>query len=172
MPDDALAVAGVHVRSWQVGYRGLLPDAYLDGLRAEERARRYHFDDPDPRSPRTLVAVEGGEIVGFGSTAPAPGLDGVGELVALYVDPTAWRRGVGRALIQAARARLVEQGFGACVLWLLVGNRAGEAFYRADDWLPEGTRRVAEVWGTEVDEIRVSAPVAVTGAGATGHFDR
>ena len=32
-----MAVARVHVRSWQVGYRGLLPDAYLDGLRAEER---------------------------------------------------------------------------------------------------------------------------------------
>jgi hypothetical protein len=36
-PDDALPVAGVHVRSWQAAYRGLLPDDYLDGLRAEER---------------------------------------------------------------------------------------------------------------------------------------
>ena len=42
-PVDAMAVARVHVRSWQVGYRGLLPDAYLDGLRAEERAERYDF---------------------------------------------------------------------------------------------------------------------------------
>ena len=33
-PDDAMEVARVHVRSWQAGYRGLLPDAYLDGLRA------------------------------------------------------------------------------------------------------------------------------------------
>lgn len=159
LPDDALAVAGVHVRSWQVGYRGLLADDYLDGLRAEERARRYRFDDPDPRSPRTLVAVEGDEIVGFASTAPAPDLDGVGELVALYVDPSAWRRGVGRALIEAARARLVERGYGACVLWLLAGNAAGEAFYRADGWLPEGTRRVTEVWGIDVDEIRFRRPL-------------
>ena len=29
-----MEVARVHVRSWQAGYRGLLPDAYLDGLRA------------------------------------------------------------------------------------------------------------------------------------------
>lgn len=29
VPDNALAVAAVHVRSWQVGYRGLLPQDYL-----------------------------------------------------------------------------------------------------------------------------------------------
>ena len=34
-PGDASAVALVHVRSWQAGYRNLLPDEYLDGLRAE-----------------------------------------------------------------------------------------------------------------------------------------
>ena len=159
-PDDALAVAGVHVRAWQVGYRGLLPDVYLDGLRAEERARRYTFGSAEPSAPRTLVAVEADTIVGFTSTAPASDLAGVGELVALYVDPSGWRRGVGRALIAAARARLVEQGFGACLLWLLAGNRAGEAFYRADGWLPEGTRRLAEVWGVEVDEIRFRRPLS------------
>ena len=30
-------MVGVHVRSWQVAYRGLFPDDYLDGLRAEDR---------------------------------------------------------------------------------------------------------------------------------------
>jgi hypothetical protein len=37
-PSDASAVARVHVRSWQAGYRNLLPDQYLDGLRPEDRA--------------------------------------------------------------------------------------------------------------------------------------
>jgi hypothetical protein len=43
VPEDALAVARVHVRSWQVGYRGLLPDDYLGKLNAAERAKRYTF---------------------------------------------------------------------------------------------------------------------------------
>jgi hypothetical protein len=30
-PGDAMDVARVHVRSWQAGYRGLLPDAILTG---------------------------------------------------------------------------------------------------------------------------------------------
>jgi hypothetical protein len=36
-PDDAAAVAGVHVRSWQAAYRGLIADAYLDGLNPDDR---------------------------------------------------------------------------------------------------------------------------------------
>ena len=31
-PADALDIATVHVESWQVGYRGLMPDEVLDGL--------------------------------------------------------------------------------------------------------------------------------------------
>ena len=50
-PSDASAVALVHVRAWQTGYRNLLPDEYLDGLRPEERARRYNFASPDPLQP-------------------------------------------------------------------------------------------------------------------------
>ena len=52
-PDDAEQVACVHVRSWQVAYRGLLADAYLDGLRAEDRAGRYTFDLVGPEHPAT-----------------------------------------------------------------------------------------------------------------------
>lgn len=38
-----MAVARVHVRSWQVAYRGLIPDGYLDRLCPEDRAVRYDF---------------------------------------------------------------------------------------------------------------------------------
>jgi len=36
--DDAPALGRVHVRAWQAAYRGQMPDDYLEGLRAEERA--------------------------------------------------------------------------------------------------------------------------------------
>ena len=69
-PEDALAVAGIQVRAWQTGYRGLLADAYLDGLRAEDRARRYTFDATGPDRPHTIVAELDGAIAGFATTAP------------------------------------------------------------------------------------------------------
>ena len=155
-PDDAREVAGVHVHSWQVGYRGLMPDEYLDALRPEDRAARYTFGLSDPLQPATIVAVDEGAIRGFATTGPASSADGQrsGELYALYVDPRSWRRGIGRALIVAARERLCSQGFTDACLWALFGNDRAERFYRADGWVSDGTQRVADVHGLIVNEVR------------------
>src|SRR5215467_934223 len=118
-PADAMSVAHVHVRSWQSVYRGLLPDEYLDQLRPEDRAARYDFATRDPQRPQTIVAVEAGAIRGFATTAPSRDADlaEYGELGALYVDPDYWGRGIGMALVSAARDRLVALGFGNALLW-------------------------------------------------------
>ena len=155
-PDDAMAVARVHVRSWQAAYRTLLPDDYLDQLRPEDRAQKYDFATLDPLKPRTIVAAEEGLILGFATTAPSrePDLPGHGELCALYVDPEQWGRGIGIALVSAARANLFGLGFRNAVLWVLAGNVRAERFYRIDQWAPDGLRRTDSVWGITVDELR------------------
>jgi GNAT superfamily N-acetyltransferase len=156
-PSDALAVAGVHVRSWQVAYRGLFPDEYLDGLKPEERAARYTFGSPIPTQPATIVAVEQDSICGFATTSPTRDADatGKGELCALYVDPVWWGRGVGAKLVTAARDRLLTQGFREAVLWVLSGNQRALRFYDLDGWRPEGARRTDQVWGATVDKLRL-----------------
>jgi GNAT superfamily N-acetyltransferase len=156
VPGDEMAVARVHVRSWQTGYRGLLPDAYLDGLRPEERAARYTFASENVRDPVTIVAADDGVLCGFATTSPARDLDvpNDGELCALYVDPEWWGRGVGKALIAAARMQLFEMGFRSAVLWLLAGNARADRFYRMDGWAPDGLRRSDTMWGVAVDEVR------------------
>lgn len=155
-PADAIAVAGVHVCSWRAAYRGLLPDEYLDGLRPEDRAQRYTFGALEPHEPATIVAIEWGTMCGFATTGPCRDDDrrGSGELMALYADPGCWGLGVGRALLRDARARLVRQGFQEASLWVLAGNERAERFYRIDGWAPDGCRRVDQVWGISVDEIR------------------
>jgi GNAT superfamily N-acetyltransferase len=77
-----------------------------------------------------------------------------GELCALYVDPDCWGRGVGAALVSAARARLFDRGFRFAILWVMVGNARAERFYRIDRWAPDGLRRTDSVWGVPVDEVR------------------
>lgn len=155
-PEDALAVAGVHVRAWQAAYRGLLPDTYLDQLRAEDRAERYDFATVDPRKPHTLVLAKGAEILGFATTAPSQTgeLPHYGELSALYVDPPHWNCGIGIVLIQAARVRLAVLGFTDALLWLLAGNQRADRFYRRDGWTPDGRERVDSVWDMTVHEHR------------------
>ena len=151
-----MSVARVHVRSWQSAYRGLLPNEYLDQLRPEHRAERYDFATRNPQTPQTIVAVEAGVIRGFATTAPSrdPDLAGYGELGALYVDPDYWGRGIGMALVSAARDRLAGLGFGDALLWVLMGNVRADRFYRNDQWAPDGLQRTDKVWGVTVNEIR------------------
>lgn len=155
LPEDALAVARVHVRSWQAAYRGLLPQDYLDALRPEDRMAYYDFANQDAMAPATIVAVDGNTVKGFATTGQA-GADTptTGELMALYVEPDAWGLGIGRRLIEEARTRLCRRGFSDALLWVLVGNERAVRFYRRDGWTTDDHRRTERVWGVQVDEIR------------------
>ncbi|MGH3976180.1 MAG: GNAT family N-acetyltransferase [Pseudonocardiaceae bacterium] len=155
-PQDAAEVAGVHVRSWQAAYRGLFPDDYLDGLRAEDRMAHYTFGDVRPNRPATIVAIADATICGFATIGPSrdENATNIGELYAIYLDPQVWGRGIGRSLIAEARARLSRQGFAEAILWVLISNEQAQRFYRADGWRPDGHRRQEYVWGVPADEIR------------------
>ena len=156
-PADAMDVARVHVRAWQVAYRKLLPDEYLDGLKPEDRAQRYTFGGTDPREPMTTVALDDrGTIRGFATTCAARDADvpSHGELAAIHVDPDWWGHGVGQALLASARAHLLDSGFRRAILWVLVGNVRAERFYAKDGWTPDGAQRTDTVWGVQVNDQR------------------
>ena len=158
LPEDAMSVARAHVRAWQAAYRGLMPEDGLDGLRPEDRARRYDFASLDPARPKTLVAVEAGTVLGFATTSPARDEDaaGQGELCALYVDPEWWGRGVGRALASAARSELYRFGFRRAVLWVVAGNARARRFYRNDGWTPDELHRDQRLLSCTVHTVRYS----------------
>jgi GNAT superfamily N-acetyltransferase len=155
-PADAAAVAVVHTRAWQLAYRGLIPDTFLDQLKPEDFSRRYTFGLDGPADPATILAVEGAQVLGFATVGPCRDGDrpAAGELWALYVDPAAWDTGAGRALIAAGRARLAELGLSDAVLWMLEGNRRAERFYRIDGWRPDGETQILRVHGVPVPEVR------------------
>lgn len=153
---DAMAVARVHVRSWQAAYRNLMPDDFLDQLRPEDRAKRYDFGNLDPGRPQTIIAIESGEIRGLATTAPTQdsNMPGFGELCGLYVDPDHWGRGIGVALVSAARTRLLDLGFRNAILWVLAGNTRAQRFYHKDQWVPDGGQRTEEKWGFKMNDVR------------------
>jgi ribosomal protein S18 acetylase RimI-like enzyme len=153
---DAMAVAEAHIRSWQVGYHGLLPAAYLDGLRPEDRASRYGFEQMNPDGPFTQVAIDGDTICGHVTTGRCrdDDLQGGGEIWALYVDPSRWGGGIGHRLITAGCAYLRSRGYDVASLWVLSGNDQARRFYESAGWSCEGTQRTDSIGDHLVHEVR------------------
>ena len=103
--DDCEAIAAIHVRGWQVAYRGLLPDELLDGLSIEPRRRMCERIAQGRYGASCMLVAEDDEaIVGFAIVlTPAHDADlgsRTAELAAIYVEPERWRRGAGTALLE------------------------------------------------------------------------
>ncbi|MFN2539049.1 MAG: N-acetyltransferase family protein [Mycobacteriales bacterium] len=140
--EDALAVETVRIRGWQAAYRGIVPDSFLDSLVIDTQRRARLMGSADVT---TLVAGDD-EVVGMAVYGPARDDDGVVELYALYVDPSAWRTGVGAALLAACE--------GVTVLWVLADNERAQAFYKRYGFAVDGASRVLDLDGP-VTEIRM-----------------
>ncbi len=106
---DAGAIAAVRVAGWRSGYAGIITDDVLGALDPAVDEARWLADWDS--GPRRRVAEVDGTVVGFTSTGPyrATGDDPSwpcgtddGEVMAVYVDPGTWSRGVGRALLTDA----------------------------------------------------------------------
>lgn len=158
VPDDAHALAEIHVRAWQVGYRGLLPDSLLDSLSPALRLPRWQ-ERLASQSQHVWVAELDGQIAGW--LVVGPQRDGdldpqrVGEIYAVYVDPSAWRRGCGAALVAHALADLYAQGFDEVTLWVLRTNQRARRFYEAQGFQPDGADKIEHNRdGVAFDEVR------------------
>lgn len=128
---DAGAVTALHVASWRSAYRGVLPDAYLDGDVETERAEHWQ-KTLGALGPKdfVLLAEEGRALRGFISIYwhKEPGHDAY--LDNLHVDPGHRGGGLGRQLLAAALQRLIEQGARSLCLWAFDQNEGAIRFYQ------------------------------------------
>lgn len=158
VPADALALSEIHVRAWQAGYRGLLPDSLLDNLSAAERLPRWR-ERLTAEAERVLVAELDGQVAGWLVIGPQRDSDldpqRIGEIYAIYVDPSAWRRGCGQALLTRALAELRAQGLAEATLWVLRSNERARRFYEAQGFQADGASKVEHNRdGIAFDEVR------------------
>jgi ribosomal protein S18 acetylase RimI-like enzyme len=155
---DAAAIAAIHVRGWRAAYRGLVPDALLDGLSIERRERGWHGLIAAARgSSVTLVGELDGAVAGFCSVvAPTRDADAppwTAEIAALYVEPARWRAGVGGDLLERALRDLATDGWRRATLWVLALNDPAVAFYRRYGFAPDGVSK--DDTSLEASEMRM-----------------
>jgi ribosomal protein S18 acetylase RimI-like enzyme len=155
---DAAAIAAVHVRAWQVAYRGIVADAILDRLTVADRERMWAgLLAGGADEPTTTVAEVGGAVAGF-CTVATPSRDedapsSTAEIPALYVDPDRRRCGIGAALLGAALHGLEQGGWQRVTLWVFRGNDAARAFYARFGFEPDGTSLPIEAMGAAADRL-------------------
>jgi L-amino acid N-acyltransferase YncA len=152
---DAPGIARVHVAAWRSTYRGLVPDAFLDGLQTEPRERfwRATLSNPDALTRVFVAQAADSAIAGFAAGGPArasrPPYDG--ELYAIYLLDTQQRRGLGRRLTLAVVRQLLATGHRAMLVWALADNPS-RGFYAALGGQQVDSKMV-EIGGVEQEEL-------------------
>jgi GNAT superfamily N-acetyltransferase len=143
-PADAARLAEIHAVSWQTAYRGVLSDAFLDGLTSTSRLDWWtaRLARVPPRWA-ILVVEDDSDVTGFATLGHCEDDDRrvaeAGELFAMYVDPADWGRGYGRKLLLGGEARFRQTAFSNASLWVLEGNLRARRFYEVGGWFSDGT---------------------------------
>ena len=159
--DDAARIAEIHVLGWQGGYRGLMPQDYLDGLDPADRVSRWiqSLGSADwSRGGCFVVADDDGVLAGFADVISSRDDDAepgkVGEVRSIYLAPDAWGHGLGRELMAAALTHLAELGCHEVTLWVLDTNARARRFYEAAGFRPDGAIKVDDSHGFPLEEVR------------------
>ena len=124
--DDVPTIRSVAAEAWRKAYADAVPDSVIDDAvtewYAEETMTRVIGDDEQI----CLVAVDGGDLVGFCHGATQ---NGEGDVLRLYVRPDRWHEGIGSALLDAVEDRLTAMGAERLQAMVLADNEMGNAFY-------------------------------------------
>lgn len=162
---DAEEIARVQSTTWRTGYDSIVPPQVLAGMDLDWLAGQWREACTAPPSPahRVFVAVEQDEndgsvrrLVGFAAAGPGEDDESDGGAVTeLLVEPRFARRGHGSRLLSALVAHLREHGMDRAYAWVFSRDAAALKFYKSAGWAAEGTRRVLDMDGTEVPQLRL-----------------
>ena len=127
--EDIEKIANIKVRCWQIAYRNIIADEYLDNMDIEytiEKNKRI-FEQYN-----IIVAELKNEVIGFcrydyNNYYEEENVDC--ELIALYIKPEMKRHGIGRKLMKYAINEFKNSKKEKMILWCLKENYPSRAYY-------------------------------------------
>jgi GNAT superfamily N-acetyltransferase len=149
--DDARAIAEIRVETWRAAYVDVMPQTVLDGLDIDEN-ERWWKQAIVAEGYAAFIAEQHGRPMGFTSVGPCRDDADLGELHTIYVRPSAWGTGAGRALMETAVVWLGVR-WSEAVLWVAEDNPRARRFYEVGGWRHDG-ERVETFYGVDVTEVR------------------
>jgi ribosomal protein S18 acetylase RimI-like enzyme len=158
---DAAAIAQLHIASWQVAYRGMISDAFLDSQNLPARILQWR-NAVDDKNTMVLVAESAGALLGFCACGVSRDSDArlnVWEIYNLHAAPERRGEGVGTRLFDAAVALGAANGASELTLWVALGNEPARKFYEHKGMAPDGGQQAHTVGPkATLREMRYRAP--------------
>ncbi len=146
----------MHVDTWRAAYRGLVPDAHLDGL-SYDKSERLWREVIEAGDGCIFVAEYEGRVFGFASGRRrqkfSQGLtEYEGALKTIYVLPSDQGTGAGKRLAGAVARHFVDRGVNSMLLWVFAENQTSRGFYESLGGVvvAEDGFELAGEWLTEV----------------------
>lgn len=150
--DDIEQISQVQADSWQVTYKGLLPDYVLAERNADYFSQRWPawLTADGPAAVFVAVPADNVDTV-VGIAACGKGRDDSylddGQLYMIYLDPRYFRQSIGRLLLSQVQDALIEQGYSHGYLWVLDSNISAQKFYDNQCWMQTDITKVEEFSG-------------------------
>ena len=150
---DCAAVAEVHVRSWRESFAGIVPQAFLDKMSVERRARAFEGRFSDDDYKMYVAEVAGRGVVGFADFGEAREMIAAyeGELYAIYLLAEFQRKGIGAGLFKRGVEFLVRSGRSSMYL-LALADSPYKSFYEKMGGQVVGRKQI-EIEGVMYDEL-------------------
>ena len=129
---DAPAIAAVRIDSWRTTYRGLIPDAYLDGMQLDASTALWdRVLGAESSTAVVFVALRDGEVIGFaaGNMLKESKHGADSELTVVYLRRDAQRARIGHRLVGSVVEALRARGATTMIVWTIAGNKGARAFY-------------------------------------------
>lgn len=154
-PEDAPALARVHVDGWKVAYGHLLEARWFGREALEHRTAQWSRwvteDGAGDARARIRIGRDGeGSPIGFAASRAARGQDGPRELElsSLYIDQAWYGSGLGRDLVEAVI------GEDPALVWVAEDNPRARRFYEKIGFVPDGATQVEEHLG-DLRDVRM-----------------
>jgi GNAT superfamily N-acetyltransferase len=158
-PGEGERLGEVYLSSGRAAWAPHLSPVGLASVTSPPEEWERLISDPDVVC---LVAERRDEVAGVAVLRRSPDEDCDPALVALldrlYVEPAAWRRGLGRALVEAGMTELAGRGFREVTLWTAEWN-SSRGFYEALGWVLDGATRETTFAGGHFTEVRYRTQV-------------
>ena len=155
---DASDIGHLQVLSWQVAYRGHMPDEFLNNLSVQKSVNKWRELTRDPNKTVLVIDDDRGRVAGFSILVVSRDTDArpmTAEVGATYIHPDKWRKGLGRALLSESIDQERQWGFHEITLWVLEGNLRARSFYESIGFSLDGTAKTVDrAEGFSIKEVR------------------